>query len=54
VIAKTERRLRGAGLHAEADALDAQLLSVQHCDAVARKQLRYESNVRRRKRRRGP
>jgi Ca-activated chloride channel family protein len=50
VIEKTEARLRHAGLRAEADALDTQLLSADRYDPLARKQLRYESNLRRRKR----
>jgi Ca-activated chloride channel family protein len=49
-LAKTERHLRAAGMNAEADALDAQRLSAKHYGAIARKQLRYESAARRRKR----
>jgi hypothetical protein len=48
-IERVDRDLRAAGLHDEADALKAAMPIEDAYDPMARKPLRYESNMRRRR-----
>jgi hypothetical protein len=50
VAMQADAELRSAGLDAEADALAAERLLPHNYSPQARKQLRYESNLRRRRR----
>jgi Ca-activated chloride channel homolog len=50
VLAATDSDLRAAGMHAEADTLDAGLVSPAAYSPISRKALRYESTERRRRR----
>ena len=50
IVLTTQQQLRLAGMHTEADALDADILAQDTYSPAARKRLSYDANQRRRRR----